>query len=252
MAVVPMYHRVLSLVLLAGLGLVLTAAAVEPTHKDQRYSKQYDRSVLDVWLPANAEEPTPLVVYFHGGSFTHGDKSAFRRNAALKQLEANGIAYASVNYPLLKDATYLEIMVHAGQAIRFLRAQSEDWNIDGSRIAVAGSSAGAMIAEYLTYALDLQISAGFADQQPYRSWFLLPLMDKGEAPLLLYTRSGPKDSVHHPDNAKLLKARADQVGIACDLYGTAASGLPKLPDGTTIDAHALASFRKSWATADKQ
>ena len=47
-------------------GTVFAARAAEPTHNDVRYSKKYERSVLDIWT-VKSDKPAPLVVYFHGG-----------------------------------------------------------------------------------------------------------------------------------------------------------------------------------------
>ena len=64
-------------ILLCPLVLLLGSlvSAAEPTHANLRYSKDYDRSVLDLWT-VKSSKPTPLVVYFHGGGFNHGDKTA--------------------------------------------------------------------------------------------------------------------------------------------------------------------------------
>ena len=50
----------------------------KPTYADVRYSEEYDRSKLDIWL-AESDTPTPLVINFHGGGFRHGDKGSFQR-----------------------------------------------------------------------------------------------------------------------------------------------------------------------------
>ena len=71
----------------------------KPTHTDIRYSVEYDRSQLDLWL-AESDQPTPLVVNFHGGGFRNGDKKSFRGNSMLKNL-SGGVSFASVNYPFI-------------------------------------------------------------------------------------------------------------------------------------------------------
>jgi predicted esterase len=223
---------------------------VEPTHTDVRYSEAHTRSVLDVWLPRDTDAKTPLVVYFHGGGFHTGDKKAFYNHALLKEFHDKGIAFASVNDPLLDELTHLQILVHAGGAMAFLKSKSEEWNLDTTRIAVGGTSAGAMIAEYLTYWQDHGIKACFAEEQPYRSWFLLPQIQKGKPPLILYTQSGPTDEVHSPAHAKQFKARCDAVGVTSEIYGSAASGLPRLPDGVTMPAAVMAFFVNHWTPPD--
>ena len=62
--------KTLNVVILSLVALLSFPAALEaePTHRDIRYSKEYDRSVLDLWL-VDSQKPAPLVVYFHGGGF---------------------------------------------------------------------------------------------------------------------------------------------------------------------------------------
>ncbi|MCP4644324.1 MAG: hypothetical protein GY851_28030, partial [bacterium] len=43
-----------------------------PDFADVRYG-EHERNVLDVWK-AMSDEPTPLVIYIHGGGFIAGDK----------------------------------------------------------------------------------------------------------------------------------------------------------------------------------
>mgnify|MGYP006296216935 FL=1 len=223
----------------------------KPTHADVRYSDAYDRSTLDFWQ-APGPRPAPLVVYFHGGGFVQGDKARFRSHRMLARYRRRGVAFASVNYPFLKRATYLDIMKHAAEAIRFLKARHKAWRIDPQRIAVMGSSAGAMIAEYLTYWEPLGISACYAHQQPFRSWFLLAAFNPGDPPLVLYTSAAADDDVHHPKNAKMFKQHCDKVGIDCQLYGTKTNGLPPLPAGTDIETRVMAVFQSAWQQADRK
>ena len=63
--------------------------AVKPTLADLRYSDEYERSVLDLWL-ADSNKPTPLVIYFHGGGFKTGDKKFFQRSPMLRKYFRQG------------------------------------------------------------------------------------------------------------------------------------------------------------------
>lgn len=216
-----------------------------PTFKNIRYSKKFKRSVLDFWK-ADSKKNTPLIVFFHGGGFKAGDKAAFRRRKILARYLKKGISFASANYPLLKSANYLEIMNHTAESIRFLKEKEKEWNIDPRKIAVMGSSAGAMICEYLAYWEDLGITACFALEQPHHSWFLLARVSRPAPPLILYT-SFPKDNkVHNPKYARIFKDYFDNAGIPCLLYGSMASGLPRPPRGKTIEDIAMRVFRKQW------
>ncbi|MFO7870892.1 MAG: alpha/beta hydrolase [Kiritimatiellia bacterium] len=229
-------------------GMLAAGAAVAapvPTHSDVSYSGKYKRSTLDFWQ-AESEGPAPLVIYFHGGAFRTGDKSSFRKSKLLSRYYPKGISFASVNYPFLESASYGEIVEHVAKAVQFLKDKAPDWNIDVTRIAVAGASSGAVICEYLTYWKELDITCCFAIEQPSQSEFLLAGIENGEAPLVVYTRSRAGDAVHDPEQAKIFKKHCDTVGVKCEIYGTGDNGLPAVPDGETIEDIVMECFYRCW------
>ena len=60
---------------------------------------------LDLYLPAKAEKPLPLLIYIHGGAWSMGDKGvAVQRNAV--QLATQGYAVASINYRFSQKAIF--------------------------------------------------------------------------------------------------------------------------------------------------
>jgi len=209
-------------------------AAPPPTKADEKYDTKHERNVLDFWS-AKSDKPTPVVVWFHGGGFTQGDKRQIvDRDNVVAGLLAKGVSVASCNYPFLKDASYEQIMVHCGRAIQFLRSKAKEWNIDPTKIGVAGASAGALISEWLGYHADLANSSS-ADpvaklsslatavggiQQPMGTEEMIkPLMHAGGPALFLFTTAAESDAVHHPKYAKLMKSRAEELRIAVELYG---------------------------------
>lgn len=230
--------------LLPGLAL----AAPRPSHADLRYSPDYKRSTLDLWLPAPGEKPAPLIVLFHGGGFKYGDKGGIPFKEEFLRLTEKGYAVASVGYPLLGDKgasdrigsqDYEKIFVHTGQAMMFLREHAREYHIDPDRIITGGTSAGAMIAEYLAYKRDFGVKACIGIQQPLAIDPALAFLRAGGPPLFLYTESSVRDRIHSPLYAKAIRAKCNQLGIPCELYGTKRSGLPPVPDGKTFVEHAL-------------
>ncbi len=221
---------------------------VEPTHSNLRYSKEYDRSVLDLWT-VKSSKPAPFVVYFHGGGFKVGDKRGFSRSQMLRKYHPEGVAFASVNYPFLvhtkKD--YFKIMDHCAEAIRFLQANAKKYNLDKKRISVAGASAGALISCHVGHAHNLGIRSVFPIQQPMGTPLMTyPKLRKKGPPIILYSHSGPNDRVHHPDNAKLVHRRCKELGVKSTVYGSAQSGLPTLSKGEQIHDLAMEFFFESW------
>lgn len=247
-----MHHRLIRSI--ATLMIVLVAftsvsvAATPPTEKNARYSDKFDRSVLDFWK-AKSSKPTPVVVYFHGGGFKQGDKSHFYRSRLIDDFLPKGVSFVTVNYPFLEHTNndYFAILKHTEEAIKFLHSKAKEWNIDPSRIAVSGSSAGALISGHLGYGTNLKVSAVFAIQQPIGTDVLmLTKIRKGGPPSILYTTSNTQDRVHHPRYAQMVHDQCKKCGIYSEVWGREGSGLPSLKKGTRIEEQAMQMFFKTW------
>ena len=234
------------------------APAAGPTHENVAYDTKHKRNVLDFWK-ASSEKPTPVVIFFHGGGFRGGDKKQIRKNPIVGKFLGAGVSFAACNYPFLKDASYLEIMHHCARAVQFLRSRGKEWNIDGKRIGAFGGSAGALISEWLAYAddrrspksadpvlkLSSKVTVAGGLWQPIGSEpLVMRFMRKGGAPLFLYTNAPPSDRVHHPDNAKRVKAKADKLGIPAVMYGGSKNDIPAPPKGQTPTEAQLVFFCK--------
>jgi len=124
----------------------------QPDYANVRYGP-YERNTLDIWLADN-EAPTPLVIYFHGGAFRHGDKRSIRQKL-LSSLLAAGISVAAVNYRLSGTAPYPAQMHDGARALQFLRHHSASYNIDPARFGATGESAGGGISLWLAFHEDL-------------------------------------------------------------------------------------------------
>jgi len=241
--------------LLAGVFFaVRTATAGAPTHSNVRYSPEFDRSTLDIWLP-RANKPAPLIVFFHGGGFKGGDKARIPFREEFMRLVGDGVAVASVGYPLLGDqgesgriggSDYDRILAHTNEAIRFLRDNADQYNLDREQFVVAGSSAGALISQHLAYREQLGVKACIAIQQPYALDGVLKVIQSGGVPRVMFTGSGPEDSVHSPEYARIVKQHCDSVGVHCEVFGSQRSGLPKIPAGKEFIPYAFSILSPTW------
>lgn len=124
-----------------------------PTLENVSYGS-HPRNVLDLWK-AEGSGPRPLVVFIHGGGFRGGDKSSWRSRSEIQDFLDAGISCAALNYRFRKDAPIQEILRDAGRAIQFIRSKATEWNLDKTRIAAWGSSAGAGTSLWLATRDDL-------------------------------------------------------------------------------------------------
>ncbi len=117
---------------------------------------------LDVYAPAgDAVTERPAIVWVHGGSFAFGSKTSPEIVDEATTFAKKGFVNVSINYRLspngctMVTAECLTAIVDAKHdaqaAVRFLRAHADQYGVDDSRIAIAGTSAGAITALNVGY-----------------------------------------------------------------------------------------------------
>jgi acetyl esterase/lipase len=134
--------------------------------KDIIYDNK-QRTQFDIWLP-DASTPTGLVIYTHGGGFSSGDKDfvyfaqqggAWDFPSDIRFLLQNNIAFATVRYTLLNTTGEREgikkPMSDVRRALQYIRYNASDFNIDKSRIVLAGNSAGGGTSLWIAFNSDL-------------------------------------------------------------------------------------------------
>lgn len=103
------------------------------------------RQKLDLFVPAGATNPLPLIIWIHGGGWRDGSKD---NCPALRYLE-RGYAVASVNYRLSQHAIFPAQIEDCKAAIRWLRTYAREHGLDPYRFAAWGSSAGGHLVALL-------------------------------------------------------------------------------------------------------
>lgn len=94
---------------------------------------------MDIYFP-DAGGPWPVLAYVHGGSWMHGDKSEAGMFANL--MTSQGYLVVSINYRLYPSAQFPAMIQDVKCAIRSLRANAAQYNLDPNRIGAVGASAG--------------------------------------------------------------------------------------------------------------
>ena len=205
--------------------------APKATESDVSYGK-HERNKLDFWK-AKSSKPTPVLIYFHGGGFKMGDKKHIKYFFSVDDYLKKGVSCITVNYPFLKHTNnnYLVIMKHCQDAVNFVKKNAKKWNIDPKNIAAAGTSAGALISQYLGYkGSDIKAIGSF--MQPMGTeFFVLPNIKKSSPPIMIYQQNPTTDKIHHPKYAQMVKDACDRLKCECLLFGTGKNGIPKLPGG---------------------
>lgn len=119
------------------------AAFVTTTHE---YAKIGARSLLlDLTVPLNGTAPYPVIVWIHAGGWQGGSRAP---NPALREV-ARGYAVVSVDYRLSSEAKFPAQIADVKGAIRWLRANASQLQIDSRRIGAWGHEAGAHLAALL-------------------------------------------------------------------------------------------------------
>lgn len=92
------------------------------------------------------ESRSPAIVHFFGGGWKLGTPLQFYRECAY--YASKGMVAVTVDYRIsfLHGSTPEESLEDAEDAICWLRALADEWNIDISRIAASGASAGGYLA----------------------------------------------------------------------------------------------------------
>ena len=125
-------------------------------HRDLTYAAAGNRELhLDLYVPeTKPAKPLPLVVWIHGGGWRRGSKEGLRRPRPI--LDHGGYILASVEYRLSGEAIFPAAIADCKAALRWLRANAAQYDIDPDRLAVWGSSAGGHLAALLGTAWEVR------------------------------------------------------------------------------------------------
>jgi acetyl esterase/lipase len=227
------------------------------TTRDVTYGSAVDQDgetvtlALDVYRPAgDTVTERPAIVWVHGGSFAFGSKTSPEIVDEATTFAKKGFVTVSINYRLSPNGcttvtaecvTAIVDAKHDAQAaVRFLRAHADDYDVDDSRIAIAGTSAGAITALNVGYGpedVGNSGNPGFASTVraavSLSGARILTTPNAGEAAALLF--HGTADGLVPYQWALDTVAAADQAGLQAFLTTFEGAGhVPYTQNRTTI------------------
>ena len=131
-----------------------------PIEPDENLSYGTHRMQRIYFWRAKSDKPTPLLFYIHGGGWTGGDRSVVR--SMLKPALDAGISVVSVEYRNIRDSMDDGLlppvkgpMFDCARALQFTRSKAKEWNLDKTKVALAGGSAGACTSLWIAFHDDL-------------------------------------------------------------------------------------------------
>ncbi|TLM72655.1 alpha/beta hydrolase [Pseudarthrobacter sp. NamB4] len=115
-------------------------------------------------ISSRPQECLPVYVYFHGGGWTSGDKSALTKYCANQA--AGGIVVVNVNYRKPPRFYMGHVLEDANAALAWVRSNIEDYGGDPESVVLGGGSAGGQIAALADGGNNPAQLAGYYSLQP--------------------------------------------------------------------------------------
>jgi dipeptidyl aminopeptidase/acylaminoacyl peptidase len=170
---------------------------------DIAYGQAVDQEGLTQILRLDLYRPTgdtatrrPLAIFVHGGGFSRGDKTARHIVDQATVFAQRGYVTASINYRLSNrgcsdgpspecQAAIVQAREDAQAAVAFLRSRATTFGIDPTRVAMAGSSAGAITAVNVAFSSASTPASSVRAAASLSGASRLTPANPGDAPILL-------------------------------------------------------------------
>lgn len=116
-------------------------------HRELVFAQRPTRDLhLDIYIPDDAPDPAPLMVYIFGGGFFMGSRHSVGQEPAIWSLLDEGVAIATVDYRYSSEALYPAQVQDVTAGICWLRANAERYGLDAENVFLSGHSAGGHLA----------------------------------------------------------------------------------------------------------
>lgn len=125
---------------------------------DQPYGS-HPRQVFDIYLPANRDTSTPIILMIHGGGWQTGRKEDLNGYVNILRLKWKNVAIVNMNYRYASFANkthHPEMMADIQRAVDTVTARLNNYKIS-SKMAITGASAGSQLAMIYAYKINSKI-----------------------------------------------------------------------------------------------
>lgn len=118
--------------------------------KDILFKETSEKALkLDIYKKNNITNPTPLIVFIHGGSWKYGQKEDYL--IYLLEFAKRGYTTASLSYRLSNIAQFPAAVEDINCGVKWLKQNGTDYGIDTSKVVIVGGSAGGHLAMMIGY-----------------------------------------------------------------------------------------------------
>ena len=180
---------------------------------------------FDLYTPPANDPITsrPAIVWVHGGSFSGGSSTSPELVDEANTFAKKGFVNISINYRLEPGGcsasnptgtcikAIREATEDAQTAVRFLRMHAATYGVDASRIAIGGSSAGAITALQVGYATSENPASAVRAVQSISGGNVLSTISAGDAPAILF--HGTSDGLVPYSLAQATVNKAHDAGL---------------------------------------
>lgn len=105
--------------------------------------------LLNIVRPQGTKEKLPVFMFIHGGGWVLGDYPTHKR-LVRDLVVRSGMAAVFVNYSLSPEAKYPKAVNEVYAATKWVAEHGSEINVDGTKLAIVGNSAGGNLAAATT------------------------------------------------------------------------------------------------------